>query len=529
MPVSIVKVPLDTSDFDKFVEKYKKFEGSLKKLPGAWGETGNAVKTTGITFTEMTAALLAQFELTRETLKTQEKQEKTVRNTARTMKDMTRDGKEFARSMVSATSSIIKWAGLAGGLIGGAGLFGIDKLAQGAAGYRRQGLGIGASPAEQRAFQVNYGKYVDPDSFLSNINNVTNDLSKQWGLGGDAAAMARQGKDSAQIAVALLPKMVDQFIAAGGLKGRGVQAMQAYGLDRFGSLQDFERAARSRGELGASATAYGRDVNDLGVSDDTSKKWQDFTIQLTRAGNKIETVFINDLVPLEPGLERLSDAVVHALDAFLKNPNLGKWLSDVSDGMEGLAGWLGKLGFSSPGGGPSSGPGAGSLPSADLQDSKNHPDYSKGDLYDRTVNRLMFGGGAAGVYAPNDALLNGIKAAEGSSSNSVSPAGARGVYQFMPGTAKDYGLTDPTDEAASRGAAKRYLRDLIREFGGDQNKAVAAYNWGPGNVQKDIDTYGSDWRNHLPAETSKYLQKVEITVHNQTGGSAVIAANQVAQ
>jgi hypothetical protein len=63
----------------------------------------------------------------------------------------------------------------------------------------------------------------------------------------------------------------------------------------------------------------------------------------------------------------------------------------------------------------------------------------------------------------------------------VSPAGARGIAQFMPGTARSYGLRDPFDAAASISAQAHLMRDLLRRFG-SVPLALAAYNAGPGAV-----------------------------------------------
>jgi hypothetical protein len=63
----------------------------------------------------------------------------------------------------------------------------------------------------------------------------------------------------------------------------------------------------------------------------------------------------------------------------------------------------------------------------------------------------------------------------------VSPAGARGIAQFMPGTARTYGLRDPFDADASITAQARLMRDLLRRFG-SVPLALAAYNAGPGAV-----------------------------------------------
>jgi len=63
----------------------------------------------------------------------------------------------------------------------------------------------------------------------------------------------------------------------------------------------------------------------------------------------------------------------------------------------------------------------------------------------------------------------------------VSPAGARGLAQLMPGTARELGV-DASDPFANLEGGARYLRQQLDRFGGDLEKALAAYNAGPGRV-----------------------------------------------
>ncbi len=106
-----------------------------------------------------------------------------------------------------------------------------------------------------------------------------------------------------------------------------------------------------------------------------------------------------------------------------------------------------------------------------------------------------------------------------------SPVGARGLYQFMPGTATDLGLSlDPLDErtdpAKSADAAARYLKKLHARFG-SWPLALAAYNAGPGRVgrllEKHEATTYAQIADALPAETRMYVPKVLATLTLRTG------------
>lgn len=109
---------------------------------------------------------------------------------------------------------------------------------------------------------------------------------------------------------------------------------------------------------------------------------------------------------------------------------------------------------------------------------------------------------AAARHGIDPALLRAVVRAEsGFNPNAVSSAGAQGLTQLMPATAAGLGVTDPFDPAQALDGGAKYLRSQLDAFGGDVTKALAAYNAGPGAVQK----YGG-----VPpyAETQAYVQKI---------------------
>lgn len=106
-----------------------------------------------------------------------------------------------------------------------------------------------------------------------------------------------------------------------------------------------------------------------------------------------------------------------------------------------------------------------------------------------------------------------------------SPAGAAGLFQLMPATAKRYGLRRwPRDERyqpePSARAAAQYLKQLHKQFG-DWPLAVAAYNAGEGTVQRLLDRYKArsfdGIATRLPAETQMFVPKVEATLLRREG------------
>lgn len=108
------------------------------------------------------------------------------------------------------------------------------------------------------------------------------------------------------------------------------------------------------------------------------------------------------------------------------------------------------------------------------------------------------------LYRLPEGLLRSVAITEsGGNQFAVSGAGAKGLFQFMDGTARDMGLrgNDVFDPEKAAQAAAKYLSQLLQANGGDLSKALASYNWGIGNVKR----YGMGL---MPQETRNYIPKV---------------------
>jgi len=133
---------------------------------------------------------------------------------------------------------------------------------------------------------------------------------------------------------------------------------------------------------------------------------------------------------------------------------------------------------------------------------------------DQTFNRMVQAESNGQQFNPQGGVL-------------TSPKGAQGMAQIMPATAANpgYGVAPATPEEiatpeGNKAFGQRYYQGLLNHFGGDEQKAIAAYNAGPGRVQQNLQANNGQLNvSQLPQETQGYL--------NQVQGQGPVAPNQV--
>lgn len=130
-----------------------------------------------------------------------------------------------------------------------------------------------------------------------------------------------------------------------------------------------------------------------------------------------------------------------------------------------------------------------------IQDKNDRDDFKERQDLNAVIRE------AAKTHGVDEALVKSvIKVESNFNSNSTSPKGAMGLMQLMPETARELGVQNAYDPAENVGAGTRYLKSLLNRYDGNVRLALAAYNWGMGNLEKRPG--------QMPLETSQYIDRV---------------------
>ena len=129
------------------------------------------------------------------------------------------------------------------------------------------------------------------------------------------------------------------------------------------------------------------------------------------------------------------------------------------------------------------------------------PKIVPGDM-DRLTNIVLAMESGGRRYDAGGGLLEGPATKYGT---------AKGEMQVLDGTNRDpgYGVKPAADDSPEERArvGRDYLAAMVREYDGDVSKALAAYNWGPGNLDKAVKEHGPNWLQAAPEETRSYVER----------------------
>lgn len=357
---SVVEIDVQDEKFQTFLEKFNEYQKALDGLPEQWRGAAQGIgdsakqtdKVLGSTeaiaqsFTDGVAAIASindgldrlNGNLERAN-KTQSEFNKKTSGARKFLNKASKDAKDLAGHIKSATTSLLSWGavlGLFSGLAGAGGLWGMGRLAGSASSQRFTAMGLGTTAGGLNSSAVNYQKVLgNPVGTLGAIRDGQLDLSKRWQF----KAMGIDNPD--QDPAALLPQMIKSARDIFTRNGSSQQGAEAYGLTNYFTLDDLNRFKNmSDAEIDAMTKQAQKDTQRLQLSDQQLKQWQDLNIQLDRSKISIENTFIRGLAPLAPELGRLSDAFSEAVETVLKSPELGRWIDGLADGIRKFGNYL---------------------------------------------------------------------------------------------------------------------------------------------------------------------------------------------
>lgn len=336
---SVLEVDVDASKFDEFQAAFKKYQDALDRMPGAWGKVNEQTSKVRSEFADMAAAMLAQVELLARVNRETDRFEGSTRTAGTLLGDAARGARDIATHIGNATRDILRWTGITtavGGLLGLGSIFGLEALASGAGNLRRTASGLGFAPGNagsMTSFNTNLSRLIDPQQFLGGVNQALNDVTQRWTLYSAGLGEGQlHGRDTGQVSLALLQSAWRTI--QGAPEGQLAQVMQSHGLQNFLSLQDATRLKQTPySEIQEVLLQQKTDASGMAITDQTLKAWQEFDVQLNRAGNTIWSVFVAGMGPLIPKLTEFSVAIENYAIGGMKQ--FFSWI-DTDEGKKSL-------------------------------------------------------------------------------------------------------------------------------------------------------------------------------------------------
>jgi len=534
---SIIDVEINDSAFREFHALFTGYQKKLEEMPDDWKKVIDVIDDAGSGMDDfakssmhskdflMIAAIQADAisrAINRST-GAQDKFNTKAKDGAIQVGRMAKFSKDLEKSILSMGKVLLKLGTVgAGGIASGIGaVYGATSQL---AGQNLQARGLGLRIGQTQAFNANFEKFGLGSSDLGNIANAQGDVSK-W------RALIAAGLTPQQIQNEDAEQLTYDFARAASSKYRewqksGMPAAsmaQAYGFTDFLSQQQLRTGASYSDQQWMAAQgktltdAKANEINQ-GIADQAS----DVKAALQSDWAKVLNTFNEQLANASPELKTMGDAAAAAAINLLKvagpeaksllkaienpgvvQPNEGK----VTSGLRSAGDWIRQK-----------------FPSlATSVDSMFGNTSSLSQL--ESATRL-----------PPGILAAQYQIESSNGANLRSKKGALGPFQFMPDTWKDWGSGDVNDFGASSRSASRYDSYLLKRYGGDVRKALAAYNWGMGNLDKDIAKNGQNWESHAPQETQQYINKimtlmarqgqnVNINITNSTAANVATSMN----
>lgn len=516
---SMLDIEVNQDQFKDFYKLFEEFQARVKDIPGGFGKIGEKAKGNAADFALVSAQAhkisVEAGKIALELQKAGVAQDTFNRRTKESAKSMREMGKSGA-GIAGALGSMAAKAGLVVAAIAGV-ISVADKAAEYAVGGQRKARGVGLNQGQQRAFGLDFGRFVDP-SILNAISQSQGDLTnRQWlsrAAGVSYGQAGRMGVD--ELAQREILRAHDWWQRTPASM-RIQQDPMAVALMKSGmSWEDIRRAGNAdRSEILAAQRQYATNKEQLAISDKAVQPWYVYQRNKNLAEQRMATAGVNAGVPVMGGAEHLAAA----------------GMKEAGKAAHFAAQQLIKLGQMTGG--------------RSVHANMSELTPSERVQYLKATSRYPGGIYPTGHFAETErkfglpaGLLNGIYQTEsGGGRHLKSAAGALGPFQMMPATLNRYGITNPFGMYRETYAAADTEKRELARYHGDLRKAVAAYNLGDPKLDRVIAKYGDQWEQHLPRETRDYInrvlsrmpqQKTSVVIQNKTGSDMFVTTNALA-
>ena len=356
---AIIDIALNAGEFERFTKLWNNYTEELEKQPELWqrlnsamngaGDAGESLAGGAITAKEAIALAGAQATIVAEALHEAVRAQNHLGDASHATNKRMSELAKTAKSFGSSIADLGKWVlRLGAGALTGLGVgtilggFGIGELTNAAYTRSRAAGGLGLSPGQLAAFNVNAQPYLGPGALQGAASAQLSYQSAPYlqMLGIDFKRA--QGMNAADLAFEMLRGAMKNWTDAqkGGLPPGSSPLVKAY-EQLGGDLEDVRRAVLAGpGAINAAQSGYRRDVGALGFDRGTAAEWTQFKIQLDRAGMQIESVFIRRLAPLVPEFTELSKDIINAIAGFVESKEFGTLIGKMKDGLQTFVAWI---------------------------------------------------------------------------------------------------------------------------------------------------------------------------------------------
>lgn len=535
---SIITVDIDDSRFNAFYALFQKYQAQIDEMPEGWEKIVDKIDDAGDGMKEFSKASMSSKDFMmiaaiqagaiskaiHQATGVQDKFNAKTKDGAIQMGKMAKFSKEMHKDISKMSGVLLKLGALGGSALAipTAIFASVNKLA----GQNLQARGLGLRIGQTQAFEANFEKFGLGGSDLGNIANAQGEPSK-WRAFMSAGLTPQQiqGEDTEQLTfnfAKAASSKYRQWLKEGGPL-RAASLAQGSGFTDILSLQqlrtgasysdaDWEKAQRKAIEAAKKAE----------VDQKTADQASDVKASLKSDWAQVLNTFNEQLASASPELRALGESAAAAAVQMLKiagpeaksllhaienpgvvGPNEGR----VTSGLRKMGNWIrGSLGLE--------------VSEPQTGDTSNQLESSTG--------------------LPSGILGAQYQVESNAGRSLLSPKGAMGPMQFMKPTWDQWGNGgDVNNLRDSMMAASRYDSFLLKRYGGDVRKTLAAYNWGMGNLDKSIAKNGANWEAHAPMETQSYINKivklmarqgqgVNINITNSTPSRVAVSMNAAA-